>query len=435
MKRSSLADRAALALLLAALCGLSSRTAPGAGGRGTKTDRPALGRCVSPAGALLRCAGSGKDCRALEPQAAVHAGDLLIALPGTRAEIDLRQGTVRLSLLGHLPKEADDPVLGSAVRLDRAAGLAGLELTVEGGRALLAHRGKKGGVRVRLHFGKDVLRLDLAEPGTEVAVEMVSRWPAGAPFSARPKPEQRPVADGVVLLLKGQLDAQFNDGAEHSGLRGRVMYHWNSHRGPAGPLPYKEVPAWAAGPAPDKDVARVLDRLRQRLAGKDAIAVLREAVDGADPSQRVLAVHGEGAIGDIEGILKVLNGAKDAKVRRAAAATLRHLSGRGAAEDVRIYEALVKDGYKPGQAENVMYLLHGFTGEALAEAATYETLIDYLQHGKPAVRELAAEQLYRLVPQGRAIAYDAAAGPDERARAHAAWRRLIPAGKLPPAPK
>ena len=68
---------------------------------------------------------------------------------------------------------------------------------------------------------------------------------------------------------------------------------------------------------------------------------------------------------------------------------------------------------------------------AIVDAATYQALIHYLAHDRAAVRELAAWHLYRLVPEGRKIAYDAAAAPAERARAQAAWRKLLPAGRVP----
>ena len=39
--------------------------------------------------------------------------------------------------------------------------------------------------------------------------------------------------------------------------------------------------------------------------------------------------------------------------------------------------------------------------------------------------------LVRLVPEGKAIPFDAGAAPEERARAVARWRALIPEGRLP----
>jgi len=66
---------------------------------------------------------------------------------------------------------------------------------------------------------------------------------------------------------------------------------------------------------------------------------------------------------------------------------------------------------------------------------TYEVLIDYLLHEKPAIRNLAAWHLVRLVPQGKAIAFNPAGTIDDARACHAEWKKLIPNGKLPPTAK
>jgi hypothetical protein len=79
-------------------------------------------------------------------------------------------------------------------------------------------------------------------------------------------------------------------------------------------------------------------------------------------------------------------------------------------------------------------LLHSYGDKELARPETYETLIDYLAHEKLAVRNLAYWHLYRLVPDGRKIGYDAMAAKEARDRAIEQWRKLVPPGKLPPKP-
>ena len=53
----------------------------------------------------------------------------------------------------------------------------------------------------------------------------------------------------------------------------------------------------------------------------------------------------------------------------------------------------------------ILQLLFGFSPEDLTQPETYEVLIDYLAHEKPAIRNLAAWHLVRLVPQGKSIAF------------------------------
>ena len=76
-----------------------------------------------------------------------------------------------------------------------------------------------------------------------------------------------------------------------------------------------------------------------------------------------------------------------------------------------------------------MQLLHSpFDREA---PETFETLIAYLKHRKQGVRELAHWHLVRLAPIGRKIPFDAGGTAEDREKAAAAWRELVPAGTLP----
>jgi hypothetical protein len=62
---------------------------------------------------------------------------------------------------------------------------------------------------------------------------------------------------------------------------------------------------------------------------------------------------------------------------------------------------------------------------------TYEVLIDYLTHEKIGIRNLAAWHLIRLVPEGKTIGFKPDGTPEENEKAIEAWKKLIPAGKVP----
>ena len=83
-------------------------------------------------------------------------------------------------------------------------------------------------------------------------------------------------------------------------------------------------------------------------------------------------------------------------------------------------------------ALSVPELSHGFGDAELSRPETYEALIQYLGHNVLGIRGLAHWHLVRLVPAGRKIAYNPLDAPESRAKAQAEWRKLIPAGKLPP---
>ncbi len=416
-------------------CVLLSAVPAATGGKDGKP-AAATGQNTSLPGSLLACPAQGKRCEVVAQGAAVSVGDLLVALPGTRGEVRLADGKLRLSLLGGYPKNTDAPALPSAVRVHAPGGLA-FDLELDGGRALLAYGKGKGALKGQLRVGGENLLVELVEPGTQVAVELLRRWPPGAPFTAEPKKEDAPITDAVILLLGGEISVRSKGAAEQTSVRGQVFYHWNSLAGLVGPVPLKEVPGWVSGDvAPKGEAARIaLARFRQRLVQQGLDKAVADTLAGQDVGQRVQAVHALGAVGDLQGLLKVLHGAKSAEVRRTALDALRQRSARSAADDVLVYRALVADQYKPAHAEMVMQLLRGFDRPALADAATYQALIHYLAHDRAAVRELAAWHLHRLVPEGRKIGYDAAAPAAERARAQAAWRKLIPAGRVPSPPK
>jgi hypothetical protein len=166
-------------------------------------------------------------------------------------------------------------------------------------------------------------------------------------------------------------------------------------------------------------------------------AALAEGLRAKEPAARALAVYSLGAVDDLAGVLRALETAKDRATRRAAVTALRHWDGLSPERDARLYKALHKEGYNAVQANTAIELLHGFSRAALDQRETYETLIDYLGHARPAVRELAAWHLYRALPEAASITYDALGPKGQRAEAQAAWRKLLRAGKLPPraAPK
>jgi hypothetical protein len=385
---------------------------------------------ASPAGTLLarptprqpwQVVASGKD---------VCTRDLLLALPGLRANLEAR-GAVRLSLLGALPEASGLPVLESAVVLHQNPA-ADLDLSLNRGRILLIHRKAKGPARVRVRFRDQAWELELSEPETEVALERINHWLPGVPFEKNPRAGQGPSSDVYLLLLKGRI--LLNAGTERRTLSGPMVFQWSAERGALGPIPLKQVPGWiAAADTGDRALAAAAERLRQRLAEGEVARVLGTTLAGRDAPTRVLAVYSAGATDDLPLLLTALRDAQHAEVREAAVVAFRHWISRAAGQDQKLVEVLVKDGYRPGQAEIFLQLLHTFSRQDRDRPETYETLIDYLNHDRLAIRELAHWQLTRLVPPGRTIAFNPAASADERARAVAAWRRLIPAGKVPPA--
>jgi hypothetical protein len=393
--------------------------------------RRGLGQCVSPSGTLLLNEGPGKGWHAVRGRGIVFAGDRLLALPGFRAEVDLggSTGDVRLTLVGGIP---EGPALESVVVVQQPVGFD-FGVTLKRGRVLVTNRKDKGAVRLRVQLADQVWDLELTEPATEVALELFGHREGGAVLNRKPGAEDQPLLHGLLLVRKGPVD--FKVGAEQRSLQSSSVLRWTSKRGLVGPLPLKQPLDWLEAAKDEKHKAffTAVEKLRKHLVKQELEAALAQTLKEADAAARDLGVWCLGAVDDLPRLVKCLQDAQHADVRKTAVLALRHWLGRDAAHDQKLFQALrQQEKFPAGGAGIVVQFLHGFSEDQLALPETFEVLIDYLTHEQLAIRELASWHLYRLVPQGKNIAYDPAGSVEQQSRAQAAWRNLIPAGKLPP---
>lgn len=368
--------------------------------------------------------------------------DLLVAIPGLKADIEPRSKNVRLTLWGNLPGLSDSPVLESAVVLNDTRAFD-LDVTLVRGRIVLTNTKAKGLAKVWLRTETGV-EIDLPAPGDSVALEIYGRWPAGVPFSLKHNPGTGPVRLWEINCLKGA--AQIKAGQRTWALAappGASYFHGDSVDGPAGsPEKRPAPPAWADPKAPQpslaKKVAEVVATYRTKFQDLDveelADAMMAASLKEKDADRarvmRQLVVYGQAAIDDIGKVAAYLEESKLPDVRATAVVALRHWIGSREGRDAMLYDTLKDElGYSKAEAETIMQLLHSPFDPRQAE--TYDTLITYLRHRKQAVRELAAWHLYRLAPVGRDIAFDAAAPAAARDKAVQAWKKLIPDGELP----
>jgi hypothetical protein len=406
--------------------------------------RVVVAECPAPGSALFQRQAPNKAWFTVRAQHAIHSRDLLLALPGGRAELVSANGAVRLILWGNLPELSRSAVLESAVVLhdDPAADMA---FTLERGRVVLRSTKDKEPARVRVRVGDVTWEVTLPEKGDAAALELYGRWPRGVPYSADPKSTEKPTVDLVFLTLSGSVEVKA--GADRYTLHappGSGYYHWDSVDG-QDPSPQRldKLPAWldaSAGRTTEARRAReAFDRLRERLRDKPLPLALGSLFDSADQDTdkaqaevtRQVAVLSWGASDDLPRLIEALADPKHAQVRDTAVEALRHWIGRGPGQDRELDNFLVKQAkYPPTQAEIVMQLLHSPFNPELPE--TYQALIEYLRSDKATVRELALWHLERLAPAGRSIAFDPAGSAEERDKGYKKWKDLIPDGQLPP---
>lgn len=406
------------------------------------TERREAGKFTSKGESLVRRTKDGAWER-VPINGSVSTGEPLVSLPGYRSELRLNSD-VNLLLWGSVP-ELRLPLLESAVTLHRAPTDLDADLTLQRGRVYLTNRKEKGSARVRLRFWKEeVWDVTLDEPGGMIGAELFSGYPPDGKFSSGAEP----VVVFVLYVAKGKAEvkAGFNTFGDLKAPPGRALFYWNNKGKLEGPLHQeKAIPDWDPTitlPRERRDLVAAREELAARLARRNTKVetVLQEVLASDKAADRALAVRGLAAIDRAGALVDALGDAEHPDVRQEAFLALRNWIGRGKEQAARLYDRKKKSGiladkrFRADQAETILDLLDGIPEEALQQPELYEALIAYLKHRRLEVRELASRHLRTLVPEGRKIKYDAAASKEQIARGYEEWKKLIPSGKLPPAP-
>jgi hypothetical protein len=435
------------ALFVGLLCGVGTGRGEDkpADKKSREEPRVAVGRSQAPEGTLLVRTAPDKPWQVVAPKAEVFSRDLLMAMPLSRAVVESKDGAAQLLFWGNLPQLSPFPVLESAVVLHQPKE-ASLEFTLQRGRVVVSNQKRKEPVRVRVHLPNEEWQLSLVDPETEVALEMYGRWPRGVPFQTDPASVESPTLDLVLIVLKGT--AELDTGRRKIGLNappGPAYFHWDSVVGDdTGPGRLKELPSWLGKGVLETPEAKVaLDVLKEVAkryqANETPEAVVTAMYKEAEKEPNALraaamrrgSVYGMAALDMLDGLTDAL-ASKHADVRDTAVRTLRAWIGRGPGQDLRLYNFLQKGRhYSAAQAESLLQLLHSYSDNELDKPETYDTLIAYLRHKNPAIRELAIWHLTRLVPAGKDIPYDPTASAEERDKAYQAWKKLVPSGEVP----
>jgi hypothetical protein len=395
------------------------------------------GKSLTEKATIFRRAKLGDEWKAVDKNEGLPAGELLIGLPG--AALESANQAVRLDFLADMDRLSPFPIREAAVIL-RAHSKADLKLTLDRGRIDLTNTKKTGAAHVRVFVRNQFWDLTLSNPGSSVALELYGRWPAGSTFTPTPGPNDVPHADLIFLVTRGEVVLK-HDEYEHvmSAPPGPALIEWDSITGQdESPRRLDKPPAWAekkSGALATKKKA-ILEQFRKHVLEKGLVPTLEEMIQSEDEHVRAMAVVAMGAMDYLLPLAKALNESKHPDIWENAVEVMRMWIGRGPGQDQRLYQVLLKArGYTAVDAETLCQLLHSFGENELAQPATYEMLIDFLDHDKLGIRGLAYWHLVRLAPDGKAFGYHPGDPPAKREAAVAKWKKLIPRGKLPPKPK
>ncbi|MCS6850997.1 MAG: hypothetical protein NZ700_07480 [Gemmataceae bacterium] len=407
--------------------------------------RRQLGQLAAGRGsALFRRGPEANSWERVAPDAEVASAEELISLPGFRSELRLDSG-VRLVLWGNvdeftsmqaLREGRELPVRECALTLHAPGPGFDLDFTLHRGRVVLRNAKADGGAVIRLRFADEIWDVTLGDQRSEASAELAGLYLDDMPFHADGRGEGPAILCGLFALAgEVQLKVRYQTMA----LPPASLVTWNNiGAGMLGPYPMTKPPEWWLEPeqaeAPEaKRMRLAIGTLAKRL-GQPVRPLLVGMLREPESAPRRLAVACLVALDDV---LPVVDGlaSPQADVRDSAVAGLRHWISRAPRLDVRLYRLLQEQrGFGRAQAEITLHLLHNFSRDDRAKPETYETLIAYLQHDRPAIRTLAHWHLVRLAPQGRTIAYDPTAPAAQLEKAVLAWKKLIPDGAVPPAP-
>ena len=105
---------------------------------------------------------------------------MLVSLPGYVSDIQLDKG-VGVLLWGNLPQFLAHSFMESAVRL-HAQPTLDLDFTLDRGRIVLINRKSNGAARIRLRFLGEAWDVTLSDPGTQIGIDLFSRYTPDIPL-------------------------------------------------------------------------------------------------------------------------------------------------------------------------------------------------------------------------------------------------------------
>jgi hypothetical protein len=401
---------------------------------------PVVGQLVSPDATLLERGKLDQPWKAIANKGEIHAGDLLVGLPG--AAIAAGKGAVRLTLLTDMDKNSPYPIFEAAVILHDSSDVDA-DFTLDRGRVDVTNTKEKGTARVRIRFHDQKWEATLEEPGARIALELYGRWAKGVRFNPEPGSKDVPGADLVFLVRNGHVNLKHGS-CQHalSAPPGPALLHWgNTEAAEESPQKLEKLPTWTATEDATSEralrIKKVIEELRQEMVKSSPAAALQTFATSDNPNHRATGVIFMGGIDDLDGLAKVFTETKYPDAWDWAVVVIRNWIGRGPGRDQVIYKFLLENRkMTPAQAATNMQLLHSFGDADLAQPELYKMLVRFLDAERLGVRGLAHWHLVRLVPDGKKFDFNPLDPKEKRDKARDQWKKLIDdkleKGELPP---
>jgi hypothetical protein len=196
-----------------------------------------------------------------------------------------------------------------------------------------------------------------------------------------------------------------------------------------------KLPDWTKPTPADAKLFEQINKAAKSIGDGFPHAAFLQMIKSNDPIERKVGLIAVGALGTPAPLFVALQNSKHADARQFAILVMRGWIGHGPGQLHKLETAFGTLGLSKTDIESLLHLFLGFDDEERQEPVTYQLLIEGLHHSKLLVRELSYWHLRRMAPAGQSIAYDPAGTAEQIQAGVRQWRELIPAGKLPPAPK
>lgn len=410
------------------------------------------GTLTTPKEVLLRLPEEGAPWGLVDAKKPVQSGKKLMSFPGFHNAVRL-EGGLELTLWGNVREFFPSPRLLESIATIQDNPAFHLEVTLDRGRILVrSDANEKRKFRLRFAIpGSDrdeVWDIILRKPGTEIGIERVSFYQP----ESNALQQDTPQTYVSIYVLSGEIDMQ--TGEEILGRIRQGYYRlWDNRTSVLSPPQQDRANLgkehWSRNPY-NKDLAKklipALESVQLKLTNKGLDLAIAESLNAADPLQRLLAIRATGALGDVRSLLEIMDKEDEQDAARGperaeAIFVLRHWLARSKGQFDKLFNEKASSGilvenkkYTHFDARTILFLLRPFTVEQYRQPETYQLLIRYLGDDHLIIRELAYSQLRSLVPNEK-TGYYPGGTKEARELGQEKWKKLIPPGRLPPAPK
>ncbi len=363
----------------------------------------------------------GQGWQWMKPQAFVLTHEPLLALPASRAEMQL-SNKMKLTLIGSLPGAMSVNYFFETVVNVHHQKEVDLELEIERGRCLITRK-PDDVTTLRLRYLDDVWLVKLLAPDTEIGVEVTGRV---LPHADDGQPHRRL----ALYVVKGV--AEVERGNSKETLTARKVLLWDNVYGGPGPGSVRDdAPAWlmrkANYPGEVREAVglfqkRLLDKLSKSSDFSWVKVACAEAMMSRKAWEQYLALFTLGAFDQADALVATLDAGPNPYVRLAALDALLHFMGRKPGQVECVRDALKQQQFNDADMAQMLDLLRGIHAPDRDKIAA---LLQQMQHPRLAIRELAFRNLTTVVQPNLLSAYDPTAPTAQRDQAVEAIREKL----------